>query len=142
QGNLFDTPIDLTEPVGLRYQPDFLTHEEEATLVKTINTLPLEEMKYKNYTARRRIVSYGGQYDFSQQVLQRSDELPADFLPLRAKVAAWMGVDPQNFKQVLIAEYRPGTPLGWHRDVPDFEEIVGVSLQADAVLRFRPYPPS
>jgi alkylated DNA repair dioxygenase AlkB len=41
----------------------------------------------------------------------------------------------------LVAEYREGTPLGWHRDVPDFEEVVGVSLLNPALLRFRPYPP-
>jgi alkylated DNA repair dioxygenase AlkB len=40
----------------------------------------------------------------------------------------------------LIAEYRPGTPLGWHRDVPDYEQIVGISLAGHARLRFRPYP--
>jgi alkylated DNA repair dioxygenase AlkB len=43
--------------------------------------------------------------------------------------------------QILVAEYAPGTPLGWHRDVPDFEAIAGVSLGSEAVLRFRPYPP-
>lgn len=31
--------------------------------------------------------------------------------------------------------------LGWHRDVPDYETIVGVSLGSEALLRFRPYPP-
>lgn len=41
----------------------------------------------------------------------------------------------------LVAEYQPGTPLGWHRDVPDFEDIVGISLLNDAVMRLRPYPP-
>ncbi len=40
----------------------------------------------------------------------------------------------------LVAEYAPGTPLGWHRDVPDFETIVGVSLGGRATLKFRPYP--
>jgi len=42
--------------------------------------------------------------------------------------------------QALIAEYTPGTPLGWHRDVPDFELIVGISLAGAARIRFRPYP--
>jgi alkylated DNA repair dioxygenase AlkB len=42
---------------------------------------------------------------------------------------------------VLVAEYREGTPLGWHRDVPDFEDVVGVSLLNEAVMRLRPYPP-
>jgi len=42
---------------------------------------------------------------------------------------------------MLIAEYRPGAPLGWHRDVPDFEDVVGVSLAGEGELEFRRYPP-
>jgi alkylated DNA repair dioxygenase AlkB len=53
-------------------------------------------------------------------------------------VANWLGVDREQLVQVLVAEYAPGTPLGWHRDVPDFEAIAGVSLGNEAVLRFRP----
>jgi hypothetical protein len=30
--------------------------------------------------------------------------------------------------------------LGWHRDVPDYELVSGVSLAGVARLRFRPYP--
>ena len=40
-----------------------------------------------------------------------------------------------------MAEYRPGTPLGWHRDVPDYELVAGVSLAGSARMRLRPYPP-
>jgi alkylated DNA repair dioxygenase AlkB len=32
-------------------------------------------------------------------------------------------------------------PLGWHRDVPDFEDVVGISLAGTARMRFRRYPP-
>lgn len=42
----------------------------------------------------------------------------------------------------MIAEYRPSTPLGWHRDVPQFEDVLGVSLLGHARLRFRPWPPA
>ena len=48
--------------------------------------------------------------------------------PLRERVAHWAGVDAQALVHVLVAEYAPGTPLGWHRDVPDHEEVFGVSL--------------
>jgi hypothetical protein len=30
--------------------------------------------------------------------------------------------------------------LRWHRDVPDFESIVGVSLLGTATMKFRPGP--
>lgn len=60
-------------------------------------------------------------------------------MPLRDRVADWLEVDRQHLVQVLVAEYAPGTPLGWHRDVPDFEAVAGVSRGNEAVLRARPY---
>jgi alkylated DNA repair dioxygenase AlkB len=128
-------------PEGMVYQPEFLTRGEEQTLVTLIESMPLAEMRYKNYTARRRVASFGGKYDFSANRLEAAAPVPAELAPLRRKVAAWLGVEPAAFTQVLVAEYREGTPLGWHRDVPDFEDVVGISLLNEAVLRFRPYPP-
>jgi len=128
-------------PEGMIYQAEFLTAQEEAYWAAIVASLPLKEMNYRGYTARRRVVSYGGKYDFSAHRLDPSEQLPAQFEPLRAKVAAWLGVAPAAFTQVLVAEYREGTPLGWHRDVPDFEDVVGVSLLGEGVMRFRPYPP-
>lgn len=140
QPSLFDTSL-AAGPEGLRYEPDFLTAAEEQELIDLINTFPLREMQYKDYTARRRVISFGGQYDFAKQQLQPASGPPLELAPLLRKSAAWIGVAPEAFTQVLVAEYSPGTPLGWHRDVADFEDIVGVSLLSTAVLRFRPYPP-
>lgn len=140
QGNLFDAPAD-TEPRGLRYEPGFLSAREEALLLAQIAALPLREMRYKAYTARRRVISYGASYDFDEGVLLPSGPAPGFLAPLQAKAAAWAGLRPEAFTQILVAEYQTGTPLGWHRDVPDFEDIIGVSLASSALLRFRPYPP-
>jgi alkylated DNA repair dioxygenase AlkB len=128
-------------PAGMRYEEEFLSTDEEAFLVARIEALPLAPMKYQQYTALRRVVSYGGQYDFSAQRLNEAEPIPQWLHPLRAKAAAWIEIPPEAFTQALVAEYRPGTPLGWHRDVPDFEDIVGISLLGEAVMRFRPYPP-
>ncbi len=128
-------------PDGMVYELDFLSLEEEAALIAVMQSLPLTEMNYRGYTARRRVVSYGGKYDFQAHRLEPSLPLPPQLEPLRAKVAAWLGVAPEAFTQALVAEYSEGTPLGWHRDVPDFEDVVGVSLLGDATMRFRPYPP-
>ena len=62
-----------------------------------------------------------------------------DFLKVR--VAAWLGVTADAIRHALIAEYRAGTALGWHRDVPNFELVCGVSLASATRMRFRPYPP-
>jgi len=141
QEDLFGEAPGPDLPPGMRLQPEFLSREEEAALVATIESLPLANMKYQQYTARRRVVSYGGQYDFSAQRLNAAEPLPAWLDPLRERAGAWTGIAPGDFAQALIAEYAPGTPLGWHRDVPDFEDVVGISLLNEAVLRFRPYPP-
>ncbi|MFT3815707.1 MAG: alpha-ketoglutarate-dependent dioxygenase AlkB [Acidovorax sp.] len=126
---------------GLRYETGFLSVQEEAALLEVVRTLPLHAARYKAYLARRRVVSFGGSYDFKANVLRPGQPLDDRLAPLRDCVARWLGVDPERLVQVLVAEYAPGTPLGWHRDVPDFETIVGVSLGSEAVLRFRPYPP-
>lgn len=140
QPDLFgETPAAAIE--GLRYERAFLCTDEEADLLRVVQGLPLKEMRYKEYTARRRGISFGGSYDYDTNRLKPGAPLPDALKPLRARAAAWIGVDAEELTHMLIAEYQPGTPLGWHRDVPDFEDIVGVSLRGDAVMQFRPYRP-
>jgi len=132
---------DQVLPNGLVYRADFLDADEEAALLEAIAALPLHEAQYKGWRARRRVASYGSSYDFDANALQRGGPLPVAFGALRERLADWIGVAPASFTNALIAEYRPGTPLGWHRDVPDFERVVGVSLASACRMRFRPYPP-
>ena len=139
QQELFTTDVSL--PPGMIYRAEFITVAEEASLLKEIHALPLEEAKYKQFTAKRRIISYGGSYDFSSNQLLPASPLPLFLHPLRAQIAQWIGVADSQFVHALIAEYTPGTQLGWHRDVPEFEIVVGVSLGAPCRLRLRPYPP-
>jgi len=128
-------------PAGFTYAPQFLSVAQEAQLLETIRTLPFEEAQYKEWRARRRIVSFGGRYDFTQQELTQAPPIPEFLLPLRARLAEWAGIREQRMQHAMIAEYRPETPLGWHRDVPQFEDVLGVSLLGHARLRFRPWPP-
>lgn len=140
QDGLF--PADALPAIeGLALRLEFITPGEEAELLAVIGGLALHEARYKGYTARRRVASYGTQYDFDAHELQRGAALPPALEPLRDKAAAWLGVAPERFSNALVAEYRPGTALGWHRDVPDFDAVVGVSLLATARMRWRRYPP-
>ena len=127
-------------PQGLRFVPDFLDAAEADALLALVGTLTLVEARYKDYTAKRRVASFGGQFDYDALELREGPPIPPAFAPLVAKVARRFGVEPSLFRHLLVAEYRPGTPLGWHRDVPDFESIVGVSLVGDATMKFRRYP--
>lgn len=128
-------------PPGWDYRTDFIDAAEEAGLLALIATLPLEEARYRGYTARRRVVHFGTDYDFDHQRVLPAPPLPTALEPLRARAAAWIGAAPEALANALVAEYRPGVPLGWHRDVPDFETVVGISLAGTARMRFRRYPP-
>ena len=118
-----------------------MSREDEGMLIEVVRQLPLQDAKYKEFTARRRVVSYGGKFDYDSNELLPSAEFIQALQPLRSRVAAWASVKAEELVHALVAEYSPGTPLGWHRDVPNFESIFGVSLGGAAVLRFRPYPP-
>ena len=137
QGELFGAGL----PEGLLYVPDFLGEAEEASLIAAIQALPLAEARYRQYTARRRIASFGSPYDFGENELRPAAPLPDFLKPLRVKLSQWLSLPAEAFSDALVAEYRPGTPLGWHRDVPEFAVITGISLGVSCRMRFRPYPP-
>src|ERR1700710_1256932 len=45
---------------------------------------------------------------------------------------------PRDFsRQALVTRYDPGAGIGWHRDRPVFEHVVGISLESNTTLRFR-----
>jgi alkylated DNA repair dioxygenase AlkB len=126
---------------GFEYHPDFVSARECAQLLDAIAAMPLVQAQYKQFTARRRVAHFGGRYDYSSNELLPSGPLPDMLIPLRERIAAAAGIEPQTFTHAMIAEYQPGVQLGWHRDVPDFELVAGVSLGSTARLQFRPYPP-
>ena len=140
QLDLFGIPAPRL-PEGMTFEEEFLSLDDEAALLAQIESLELHEAQYKTYTARRRVMSYGSQYDFDDNRLLAAPAIPDFLKPLRERLARWADVEPEHFTNALIAEYRPGTPLGWHRDVPDYELVAGVSLASTARMRLRRYPP-
>ena len=126
---------------GLKYQTEFLTPAAELSLLDVIRTLAFKEAKYRHWRAHRRIVGYGEKYDFSAKELRPAALIPPFLFGLRERIAAWSGIATFAFNHALIAEYRSGTQLGWHRDVAHFGSVVGVSLAGPARMRLRPHPP-
>jgi alkylated DNA repair dioxygenase AlkB len=141
QQALFPSSTGPVFAQGYAYEAEFISASEETALVREIQRLPLAEAEYKQYTAKRRIVSYGGRYDFTANRLDVAEPIAAFLLPLRERAAKWTGIAADRFTHALVAEYREGTQLGWHRDVADFELVVGISLNSAARMRFRKYPP-
>lgn len=98
-------PMDV--PPGFSYREDFMTTEEEAALLDAIAVMPLQHASYRQWTAKRRIVSFGGAYDFTHHELHPAEPIPGFLEPLRDRIAGWAGIDTALFSHATIAEYAP-----------------------------------
>jgi len=131
------SPAEL--PEGFHYHLDFLTLEEEQDLLARFERLEFAAFDFHGYIAKRRVIEYGFEYDFGSRKASAAPPIP-DFLhPLRDRAAALAGLPPQSLVEAVITEYPPGAPIGWHRDVPQFETILGISLGSACRLRLKPY---
>lgn len=124
-------------PEGLTYRPDLLTPAEETALIARIEQLPFAPFQFHGFEGKRRTVSFGWQYRFDGSGLHEAEALPDWLLPVREKAAAFAGLEADTLVHALIIEYAPGAGIGWHRDRPDFGEVIGISLGSEAPLRFR-----
>ncbi len=124
-------------PEGFVYRPDFLSPAEEAALLAPMPDLDFKAFDFHGYQGKRRVVYFGWRYDFTAGKLGEADPIPDFLVPLRDKAAAFAGLKPDAFGHVLVNEYQPGAPIGWHRDRPQFEDVVGVSLGSAGKFRFR-----
>jgi alkylated DNA repair dioxygenase AlkB len=135
QTDLFALPSGL--PEGFRYHADVLSPEEEQALARELANLPFKPFDFHGYLANRQVVSFGYRYDYDRRAVVESAPFPSFLVSLRQKIAETFDRPADAFRQVLINEYRPGAGIGWHRDKAQFDEVVGVSLLAPCVLRFR-----
>lgn len=90
--------------------------------------------------AKRRTVQFGRHYGFETFKLTEAPPIPDYLLPLRARLGGFAGCTPEQFEEVLVTEYLAGAQIGWHRDAPPFDVVVGVSLLGDCTMKFRPWP--
>ena len=136
QPGLFDdAPPGL--PEGFVYQPDFLGPQAAVATVARLDPLPFAAFQFHGFEGHRRVVSFGWRYDFNEGGLKRADPLPDWLSALAREAAAFAGLAADAFEQVLINQYPPGAGIGWHRDRPQFEDVVGLSFLAPCRLRFR-----
>ena len=134
---LFDASAQV--PDGFIYRQNFVSEAEEQELIREIQKLQLEPFKYYQFTGKRRTASFGWQYEFGASEITAAPEMPLFLLPLRARAGKVFKIDPASLIQTSIIEYSTGSPIGWHRDIPYFGIVVGVSLGAACRMRFRKY---
>lgn len=133
QADLFDAPIIP----GLSMRPDILSPAEEDALVARIQHVELTPFRFHGWLGKRLTASFGWRYDFDNASFGPTDPIPDWLLSARDRAAAFAGLEPARLVQALLTRYDPGAGIGWHRDRPVFEHVVGISLGAPAVMRFR-----
>src|SRR5215211_3328466 len=88
--------LDLFEddalPHGFKYQSDFLSREEEHSLLHDVKKLPFREFEFHGFTGKRRIVSFGWRYDFNGGGLTKTEDMPEFLLKIRDKAAHFANI--------------------------------------------------
>jgi alkylated DNA repair dioxygenase AlkB len=130
---LFDTPLIA----GFRYEEALISEAEERQLLERLDQLELAPFRFHGWLGNRKTKSFGWRYDFEDASFTRAEPIPEWLQPLREKAAGFAGLRPGDFVHVLLARYDRGAGIGWHRDRDVFEQVVGVSLNTPAKLRFR-----
>ncbi len=124
-------------PEGFRYRPELIGTAEEEALLAHVRQLPFREFEFHGYKGRRRVVSFGWEYDFSRERVHPTEEMPAALLPLRDRAAAFADLATRDLPHALVTEYQAGATIGWHRDKGVFGDVVGVSLVSPCTFRLR-----
>jgi alkylated DNA repair dioxygenase AlkB len=124
-------------PEGFRYRSELIDPDDEDNLLAHVRKLPFRDFEFHGYTGKRRVVSFGWRYNFSERQLQKADRIPDYLLAHREAAAAFADIDAEEFQHVLVTEYGPGAGIGWHRDKAVFGRVVGISLLSPCVFRMR-----
>jgi len=133
QSELFESTI----LPGVAHATEFITAEEESALIDRINASELAPFRFQGWLGKRLTASFGWHYDFDTARSSTADPMPDWLLNVRERAAAFAGLAPDALVQALLIRYDPGAGIGWHRDRPLFEHVIGISLGVPAAMRFR-----
>lgn len=131
--DLFDIPV----VPGLNSAADIITPDEEQALIDRIDDVGLSPFKFQQWTGKRLTRSFGWSYDFETGKFAPTDPIPEWLMVVKARAARFAGLDTADLVQALVIRYDPGAGIGWHKDRPVFEHVVGISLGYAAAMRFR-----
>ena len=136
QGELFANEGRPAVP-GLVLVREAVSPAEEAELAERIDAAPLAPFQFGQWEGKRLTVHYGSAYDFRRHSLDEAPPLPDWLIAARATLAPQVGRDPAPFAAALLIRYDPGAGIGWHRDRPQYGEVLGLSLGAPCTMRLR-----
>ena len=127
----------VEEPDGIVYRSDVLRREEEGELLERFETLRFDPIVLHGRAAKRTGRHFGLDYDYESRSPRPGEPVPDWLLPARDRAAELAGVNPEELVEILVQDYPPGATIGWHRDAPAFDLVVGLSLGGSSRLRFQ-----
>ncbi|BFZ15045.1 hypothetical protein BsWGS_18084 [Bradybaena similaris] len=129
-------------PPGLRVVEDFITEEDENTLLKLINMDDTENIKEGGVMKHRRVKHFGFEFRYDINDVDVNNPLPDGIPPECQNIlhrAYSLGLIGHIPDQLTINQYKPGQGIPPHVDTVDaFEDgIVSLSLGSQTVMDFR-----
>ena len=122
---------------GLVLVEDAVSEADEAAIAAAIDGAPLAPFQFGQWQGKRLTANYGSAYDYQRGRPTEAPPLPDWLVALRARLAPLVGHAAEDFVQGLLIRYDPGAGIGWHRDRPQYGDVLGLSLSAPATLRLR-----
>jgi DNA oxidative demethylase len=116
---------------------DAVGEVEERALAARIDAAPLAPFQFGQWQGKRLTANYGSAYDYQRGRTTEAPPLPEWLCDLRDRMAPLVGRDPAAFVQGLLTRYDSGAGIGWHRDRPQYCEVLGLSLGAPCTMRLR-----
>ena len=128
---------ELPQIEGLAVVRDAVPADYARVLEGKVDQTPLSPFQFGQWEGKRLTANYGSAYDYQRARPTEAPPMPDWLCDLRAMLAPHVGRDPGEFVQALVTRYDPGAGIGWHRDRPQYGEVIGLSLGAPAKMRLR-----
>jgi alkylated DNA repair dioxygenase AlkB len=120
-----------TEIPGLWYQENFITKEEEKTLLEECNNAEWSDI------LKRRVQHYGYTYSYKSKAINK-DEYLGPLPEWTDTIINKLNKLGLSFDQMIVNEYIPGQGISAHTDSSTMfkDGIVSISLGSDIIMNF------
>lgn len=124
-------------PQGFHYRSNFITQQQEYHLWQFVRTLEFQEVWRSGRSPQRVTRQFGEVIDPEAEVVT-SRAIPKELKGLKTKAAKFAGLAERDLSQVLITKYPPGSGVGWHLELPHYDQVmVSVLLGFSCLLQLR-----
>src|SRR3954453_15764044 len=127
----------MAVPEGFRYELELMPPRMERDLLDVFEHLRWDPIVIRGQAAKRTARHYGLGYDYEARTPMPGEAVPDWLDPARTLGAGFAGREPEQLAEILVQRYPPGSTIGWHRDAPAFDEVIGLSIGGFSRMRFQ-----